>query len=151
MLSTTAEYALRALVALARQGPEKVVLGRDLASSSGVPANYLSKILLDIKKVGLVQAVRGSGGGYRLSRPAPQIRLIDVVEPIDGARTRPGCLLSGGQVCSDVDPCSAHERWVVVRDAYVSFLEGTTLADLAEHPGHEITPALAGHEGTPHE
>jgi Rrf2 family iron-sulfur cluster assembly transcriptional regulator len=134
VLSTTAEYALRALVSLAKQEPGKAVLGRELSSLSGVPANYLSKILLEVKKAGLVQAVRGTGGGYRLGRRPEEIRLIDIVEPIDGTRTRPGCLLSGGQACSDDDPCSAHERWAVVRDTYVAFLESTTLATLAAHP-----------------
>ena len=49
MLSTTAEYALRALISLAQE-PDKATLGRDLAASSGVPANYLSKSLLELKK-----------------------------------------------------------------------------------------------------
>lgn len=134
MLSTKAEYALRALVSLAQQQPGRAILGRELSSLSGVPANYLSKILLEVKKAGLVQAVRGTGGGYRLDRPAEKIRLIDIVEPIDGTRARPGCLLSGGKACSEDDPCSAHDRWSVVRDTYVAFLESTTLATLAAHP-----------------
>ena len=103
MLSTTAEYALRALLVLAKEDEGQAVLGRDLSKRSGVPANYLSKILLDVKKTGLVQAVRGTGGGYRLGRPATEIRLIDIVEPIDGTRARPGCLLAGEAACSDDD------------------------------------------------
>lgn len=102
--------------------------------SSGVPANYLSKILLELKKAGLVQAVRGTGGGYRLGRRPEQVRLMDVVEFIDGAAARPGCFLAGSDACSDEDPCLAHDRWAVVRDQYVAFLESTTLADVAEHP-----------------
>jgi len=134
VLSTTAEYALRALMFLAREEPGQAVLGRDLSSRSGVPANYLAKILLDVKKTGLVQAVRGTGGGYRLSRPAAEIRLIDIVEPIDGTRTRPGCLLASNEACSDEDPCTAHDRWRLVRSNYLTFLETTTLADIARPP-----------------
>ena len=55
------------MLSLAQEGPDKATLGRDLAIRSGVPANYLSKILLELKKAGLVQAVRGTGGGYRLA------------------------------------------------------------------------------------
>ena len=134
MLSTTAEHALRALMFLARADQGQAVLGRDLAEQSGVPANYLSKILLDAKKAGLVHAARGTGGGYRLSRPAVQIRLLDIVEPIDGTRTRPGCLLASSEACSDEHPCSAHDRWRLVRMTYLAFLESTTLADIAKHP-----------------
>jgi Rrf2 family iron-sulfur cluster assembly transcriptional regulator len=133
VLSTTAEYALRALLALANE-PDKATLGRDLAASSGVPANYLSKILLELKKGGFVQAVRGTGGGYRLGRPPEEVRLMDVVEFVDGAAARPGCFLAGSDACSDDDPCLAHDRWGAVRDQYVAFLESTTLADVSEHP-----------------
>ena len=138
MLSTTAEYALRALLSLAEEGPEKATLGRDLATKSGVPANYLSKILLELKKAGRVQAVRGTGGGYRLGRDASDIRLMDVVELIDRDAARPGCFLAGSHSCSDIEPCQAHDRWAAVKDSYVAFLESTTLADVSIHsnPNH---------------
>ena len=145
MLSTTAEYALRALISLAHD-PDKAILGRDLAVLSGVPANYLSKILLDLKKAGFVQAVRGTGGGYRMGRPPEDVRLMHVVEYIDGPAARPGCFLSGSDACSDLDPCMAHDRWAAVRDQYVAFLESTTLADVSEHPyrSHLLQPKESG-------
>jgi Rrf2 family iron-sulfur cluster assembly transcriptional regulator len=150
VLSTTAEYALRALLSLANE-PDKATLGRDLAASSGVPANYLSKILLDLKKGGFVQAVRGTGGGYRLGRPPEEVRLMDVVEFVDGTAARPGCFLAGSDACSDDDLCLAHDRWAAVRDQYVSFLESTTLADVSEHssrlpPARTADPGSAPHE-----
>jgi len=147
MLSTTAEYALRALISLA-QRPDKATLGRDLAASSGVPANYLSKILLDLKKAGFVQAVRGTGGGYRIGRSPEEVRLMDIVELIDGSAARPGCFLSGCDACSDDDPCLAHDRWAAVRDQYVAFLESTTLADVSEHP-HRIRTFQNGNWESP--
>ena len=151
MLSTTAEYALRALLSLAHQ-PDKATLGRDLAASSGVPANYLSKILLDLKKGGFVQAVRGTGGGYRLGRPPGEVRLMDVVEFVDGEAAHPGCFLAGSDACSDGDPCLAHDRWAAVRDHYVAFLETTTLADVTEHPDRKPPLRVPPHsESTPHE
>ena len=132
MLSNTAEYALRAMVHLARQADGATVLGRDLAETSRVPANYLAKILLSLKKAGLVAAVRGSGGGYTLRRPAEKIHLVEIVELFDHERAHPRCLLDFDQECSDHDACTAHERWKVVRTAYVEFLRSTSLADVAE-------------------
>lgn len=76
MLSVTSEYALRALAHLARQ-PGEAVLGRDLAHAVEIPANYLSKVLLTLRNAGLVDTTRGSGGGYRLRKPANEIHLID--------------------------------------------------------------------------
>jgi Rrf2 family protein len=132
LLSNTAEYALRAMVHLAREGEGIAVLGRDLAESSGVPANYLSKILLSLKKAGLVAAVRGSGGGYRLAKSSADIHLIDIVELFDHERAHPRCLLDFDQECSDHDACSAHEKWKVVKDTYVGFLRATSLADVSK-------------------
>jgi len=150
VLSTTAEYAVRALISLAHE-PDRATLGRDLAAASGVPANYLSKILLDLKKAGFVQAVRGTGGGYRLSRPAGEVHLMEVVEFVDGAAARPGCFLAGSGACSDEDPCMAHESWAVVRDQYVAFLESTTLEDVCEHPLRHRLLKTTDSESSPHE
>lgn len=129
MLSTTAQYALRALVKLAEE-PEKTVLGRIMAEQTDIPANYLSKVLLTLGNAGLVEATRGARGGYRLSRDASTIRLIEVVEPFDGARIKPTCLL-GLPECSDENACSAHDPWKGIRTQFIGFLESTTLAEIS--------------------
>jgi Rrf2 family transcriptional regulator, iron-sulfur cluster assembly transcription factor len=134
MFSTTCEYALRALVRLAVMPNGDAVLGRDLARHADIPANYLSKILLTLRNAGILTTARGTGGGYRLRKPAEAIRLIEVVELFDGARAKPACLL-GGKDCSDENPCSAHEVWRAVRADYVAFLESTTLAAISQN-GH---------------
>ncbi len=131
MFSTTCEYALRALVGLARVPNGDAVLGRDLARSAQIPANYLSKILLTLRNAGILTTARGTGGGYRLRKAPESIRLLDIVELFDGARAKPACLL-GGKDCSDDDPCPAHESWRDIRMAYVEFLENTTRAAVAQ-------------------
>jgi Rrf2 family protein len=131
MFSTTCEYALRALVGLARVPSGDAILGRDLARSAQIPANYLSKILLTLRNAAILTTARGTGGGYRLRKPPETIRLLDIVELFDGARAKPACLL-GGKHCSDEDPCPAHESWREIRTAYVEFLETTTLASIAK-------------------
>jgi len=138
MFSTTCEYALRALVLLARLPDGNSVLGRDLARSATIPANYLSKILLTLRNAGVLTTARGTGGGYRLKKTPTEIRLVDVVELFDGARARPACLL-GAKECSDENPCSAHEMWRDVRDSYLKFLENTTLAQISAESGDNPT------------
>jgi len=129
MLTTTSEYALRAMVALGGGGADAVPSGQ-LARESGVPRKYLSKILSDLVRAGLLRAGRGPGGGFRLARAADAIRLFEICNPFEPAPSKPMCPL-GQAVCNDTAPCGAHERWKVVRAAYDRFLLGTTLADLA--------------------
>jgi len=135
MLSTTSEYALRALAHLARRPNNLAVLGRDLARAAEIPANYLSKVLLTLRKAGLVDTSRGSGGGYRLRKAASEIYLIDVVELFEGiSRTSPTCFLAHTRPCSDSTPCSAHPAWRDLQAAYMEFLVSTSLATIAANP-----------------
>jgi Rrf2 family iron-sulfur cluster assembly transcriptional regulator len=135
MLTITSQYALRALSHLARQSGE-AVLGRDLAQSVEIPANYLSKVLVTLRNAGLVDTTRGSGGGYRLSRPANEIHLIDVVELFEEvSRTRSSCFLGQTRPCSETKPCTAHSAWKGAQAAYLGFLVSTPLSEIAGNPG----------------
>ena len=117
------------------------MLGRDLAQRADIPPNYLSKVLLALRNVGLLTTARGSGGGYTLQKRPKEIHLVEVVGVFDAAMVDPPCLL-GRQQCSDEDPCTAHGAWREVRSTYMRFLETTTLADItaAESTGDEGAP-----------
>lgn len=137
MLSTTSEYALRALAHLAAQPPGAALLGRDLATLADVPANYLSKILITLRNAEIVATSRGLSGGYRLHRPAQEIFLIDVVELFDGvSRTSPACFLRHQKPCSSASPCHAHELWRDLQARYLGFLISTPLSALAVSVDH---------------
>ncbi|MBT8335646.1 MAG: Rrf2 family transcriptional regulator [Gemmatimonadetes bacterium] len=131
MISSTSKYALRVLVALVGNEHHRFVSGADLSAATGVPSNYLAKVLGALGQAGLVDAVRGRGGGYRLARTPHDIRLIDAVEIFEGPRTHPTCLLSIHADCSDDHPCSAHEIFRDVRSRYIAFLEDTSIAEAA--------------------
>ncbi|HWR35239.1 MAG TPA: Rrf2 family transcriptional regulator [Clostridia bacterium] len=130
MFSATSEYALRALSQLARLPRGTSMLGRDLSEATGVPGKYLSKVMLSLRNAGLVGAIRGSGGGYRLMRTPEAIRLLEVVELFEGRTVRPECILGRGG-CSDVTACAAHAAWREVSISYLKFLQTTTLADIS--------------------
>jgi Rrf2 family transcriptional regulator, iron-sulfur cluster assembly transcription factor len=149
MLSTTSEYALRALAHMARQPMGTVLLGRDLAKAADIPANYLSKILVELRNAGLVDATRGSGGGYRLHKSAVEIHLIDVVELFEGiSRERPACFLRHQKPCSESSPCAAHAVWHDLQASYVAFLASTPLAALAgSSPANSLPIDLSGAGG----
>ncbi len=140
MLSTTAEHALRALTEMAALGETESILGKDLALRAGIPANYLSKVLWVLGNAGIIDATRGSGGGYRLRRKAAEIRLSEVVELFDRQKPERRCLLGGTKECSDEAPCGAHEEWRKVRATYADFLQRTTIAEITQRGGGQAVP-----------
>ena len=131
MLSQTAEYALRAVLALAAQ-PEGQPLGAArLAGVLKVPRNYLSKTLHQLARVGVLESNRGKLGGFRLARSADRITLLEIISPFDDVTGRRICLL-GRPTCSDTSPCVAHARWKMVSERAATFFRETTVADLAK-------------------
>lgn len=128
MLSQTAEYALRAVLALAVE-PGGQLGAAQLADRLGVPGNYLSKTLHQLARAGVLESTRGKSGGFRLGRDAARITLLEVVQPFDDISGRRVCLL-GRPVCSDHAACPAHAKWKSVSDRNADFFRETTVADL---------------------
>ncbi len=137
MLSKTALHALRAMTALAEL-PENSYAGvADIAAAIRAPRNYLGKLLQSLAEAGLVESQKGKGGGFRLARQPATIAVFDVVEPIDHVSRWQGCFMGRSQ-CSSQNACVVHDRWQAVRDAYLAFLRGTNLEDLARQPAREF-------------
>jgi len=132
MISKTSIHAIRALTILA-QLPDETFIGTSaIADQIGAPPNYLGKLLQALVRTGLVVSQKGLGGGFRLARPAQDISLLDVVEPIEHVSRWSSCIL-GHHVCSDEHHCAMHNRWKAIRDEYIQLLAETTIADLAAH------------------
>jgi Rrf2 family protein len=130
MLSGTAEYALRAVVYLAREGDLGThVRANDLAEAIDVPRNYLSKILHELSRGGVLRSTRGKGGGFRLAVPPEELSLLDIVSLFDRIGEQRRCLL-GRPECSDRDPCPVHGQWKSTADRIAAFFRDTTVADV---------------------
>lgn len=129
MLSKTVKYALRTMAHLAHPDSDGPMLRTDLAELVGAPSQYLAKILVSLSKAGFLSAVRGTGGGYRLARPADQIRMLDVVELFDGSQVEGSCLFRDDRICGGGPPAEASNPWCRVHRTYLEFLQTTTLAD----------------------
>jgi Rrf2 family cysteine metabolism transcriptional repressor len=83
-VSARAEYACLALIDLARRWSEsRPVRLREIAEAQNIPKSTLNQIMFELKNAGLVTSSRGADGGYRLARPADQIRLVQVLHVID--------------------------------------------------------------------
>ena len=109
------------------------MLGRELARKLKISPDYLSKVLATLARSGVLHAVRGARGGYRLARAPERIKLVEVVSPFEGKRARSGCLLHPDRPCRDSGACSAHRSWGGVNQAYRDFLDRTTVADIRDH------------------
>jgi Rrf2 family protein len=102
----------------------------EIASKLDVPRNYLSKILHELARTGLLSSTRGRKGGFCLGRSPSEITLLQVVEQFESFGEERACFL-GQLECSDGNPCAMHGRWSTVRDRVDRLLEGTTLLEVA--------------------
>jgi len=130
LLTKTAEYALQALTAMPADGTYRSAV--ELAVDLDLPPHYLAKLLASLSRRGLLIAVRGPRGGFRLARPARGITLSQVMAAVREERAREVCLL-GASDCSPEQPCLLHlalgEPW----QQFAAALARVTLADLQVH------------------
>lgn len=129
--SPTCQHALRALIYLAEKNAPGPVLVREIAEAADVPQPSLAKILHSLRGRGLVRSTKGPGGGYQLARPGDQMRVVDVIEAVDGRVDLDGVCVLGLDECSDEARCALHDVWKVFRQNYASTLSRMTLRDAA--------------------
>ncbi len=119
---------------LAQQPADALVPAVMMEGKVLVPANYRAKILNHLTRAGLLQSTRGRTGGFKLSRPARNIRLSDVVAPFEPAGGTVKTCVMGRARCADAAPCAAHQRWRQLANAREEFLQETSVADVAAPP-----------------
>jgi Rrf2 family protein len=141
MLSRTSQYALRAALELARQPADAAVPASRLAAVVRIPTNYLSKILHDLARAGVLDSSRGSSGGFRLSRPAERVSVADVIGVFQDVGAGQRCLL-GKRECRDATGCAAHAAWKRAAAPVWAFFQETTLAELTASAPIEDASAL---------
>src|SRR5687768_18528250 len=137
MLSSTSDYALRAILVLAQADHGRPVRADEIARATGSPANYLAKTLNALAKAGIVASARGPLGGFTLLVSADELSLARIVDCFDEARPTTRCLL-GNRPCDGRHHCRAHDCSTSVQEARRAALAYTTVAVL-----------LAGHTDAP--
>ena len=83
-LTRASEYALHALVYLVQEKPDKPVASHIVAEAQGIPERFLLKVLKPLVSAHVLQSIKGPNGGYRLTKPAKEVSLLEVVEAVDG-------------------------------------------------------------------
>ncbi len=134
--SRSAEYAIRAFVHMAVLPPEEYAMVKNIAAEAGIPSHFLAKILQELARDGFLRSSKGPGGGFRLRQPAAEISMLKIVEAVDGAGRFDRCI-GGSPECTDRAPCGMHDSWKLLRSRIIEYLEGTSIADLANALGEK--------------
>ena len=139
-LSSTAEYALRAMTMLALESKDGAINARDLAGKTRVPVHYLNKIMNRLVDAGLVTSAKGHGGGFRLARLPSRISYLDILKVMGYNFEARQCVF-GWDACRNDRPCPMHESWSKANENFVDWARRTTLASLRRTPSVDASDA----------
>jgi Rrf2 family iron-sulfur cluster assembly transcriptional regulator len=132
-LSTKGRYAVMAMADLAHHSAGRPVALAEVAERQEISLSYLEQLFGRLRRGGLVTSVRGPGGGYKLSRPAGEMRIADIIlavdEPIQATRCTPG---SPSGCHSHRGRCLTHDLWEELGNQIYRYLSSVTLADVCE-------------------
>lgn len=131
MISSAAQYALRAAAYLAVGYRTEYVPVRAIAQELDLPRTFLAKIFKALVEADICTAYRGPTGGVRLSRPAGSISVREVLEAIDGPGLFTECIL-GLPGCGEQKPCPMHAGWAEIRGRLAERMTDQKLSALAE-------------------
>jgi Rrf2 family protein len=129
-ISAKADYAVRAAVELAAAPKEKPVKAETIATTQGIPLNFLENILGELRHAGIVRSQRGFEGGFRLARPAEKVTIADIIRAVEG----PLASVRGGPPEDSNYPGAASQLprvWIAVRKNLREVVEHVTVADVA--------------------
>jgi len=130
MFSRTTEYALRAVVYLAAQSGQPRTIGQ-MAEVTRVPTDYLSKVMQNLRKAGLVHSQRGLHGGFTLGVPPAELTVYDVVQAVEPIRRIEKCPLG---IKDHINLCPLHRRLDEAMDMVEQALRRSTIAELLVEP-----------------
>jgi Rrf2 family protein len=129
-LTRAADYAVRVMIHLAGLPPGTRASRSDLAIEAGCPEQFLSKVLQNLTRAGLVMSHRGNTGGFELQGPHRAASILEVVEAVEGPIHLNLCLTSD-HGCPRQASCPAHPVWADAQSALVAVLQAATIDQLA--------------------
>lgn len=127
----TGEYAIRAILFLARQSEDALVMSSVVAKKEDIPSHYLAKILQRMAKYGYVDSYKGRGGGFKITKLAMDSSILEIVERIEGPVITLKCV-TGLKECSDEHPCPLHDEWSELRDNIHNLISSKSVREVAE-------------------
>jgi Rrf2 family transcriptional regulator, iron-sulfur cluster assembly transcription factor len=140
-LTTKGRFAVTAMLDLAIHSARGQVTLAQIAERQNISQAYLEQLFGKLRRGGVVESVRGPGGGYKLSRPAHSLSVAEIItsveEPIDSTQC-------GGKVnCLGEKRCMTHQLWENLNSTVQNYLQSVTLADLAKPATAETAQIMA--------
>ena len=130
LVSTKGRYALRVMLELAQSDSAVYMPLPLIAEKQGISEKYLESIISVLSKAGLVDGLRGKGGGYRLNRKPEQYTIGSILKLTEGSLAAVSCTSQGAAACSRTQCCEAKPMWDRLDKMIDDFFEDITLADL---------------------
>lgn len=131
IFSKKCELALQAVLFLSIKKDQIIFNSLEVSRELKVPKEFVSKMMQSLTDSGIIGSKKGKNGGFYLARRPSQIKLIEIVEAIDGLGVFNNCVL-GFPNCSSQDPCPVHNKWGKIRDDAFKMLSEETLEELKE-------------------
>lgn len=127
-LTTKGRYAVTAMLDLAYHSEKRPVTLTDIAKRQHISLSYLEQLFARLRRSGMVEGVRGPGGGYQLSRHAGEISIADIITAVDETIDSTRC---GGKAnCQNQQPCLTHDLWMGLSDQIRQYLASISLQDV---------------------
>ncbi len=130
MLSAACKESIRAMIYITHAGGDRNIIPvKEIAQKLNTSFYFLAKNIQRLVKAGLLFSYKGPKGGVKLAKRPEDIKLIDIVEAIDGLEFFETCLL-GFKECSDEHPCAIHHKWADKRKAIYKMFSETSLKEV---------------------
>ena len=131
-LTTKGRYAVTAMLDLALRYDKGAVTLADIAKRQGISLSYLEQLFAKLRRSGLVDSVRGPGGGYTLAMEPAKISVAEIIVAINENIDATRC--GGEKNCHGDETCLTHQLWEDLSTRIHEFLNGITLGDLVTKP-----------------
>ena len=130
MVSTKGRYALWVMIDLAEHNTRDYIPLADIAKRQEISEKYLESIVGVLSKKGLVESLRGKGGGYRLNRLPEEYTVASILKVTEGSLAPVACLENEVNTCPRAAECRTIDMWTKLYKLIDDFFEGVTIADL---------------------
>lgn len=129
-LTTKGRFAVTAMIDLGLNGGEKPVTLSAISERQSISLSYLEQLFSKLRRHGIVESVRGPGGGYCLARDAEKISVADVILAVDEPLDATQC--GGRENCKSDHRCMTHDLWSTLNRKMLDYLASVHLAELVE-------------------
>jgi Rrf2 family iron-sulfur cluster assembly transcriptional regulator len=129
-LTTKGRFAVTAMVDLGTRGGDAPVTLTGISERQKISLSYLEQLFGKLRRNGIVESVRGPGGGYYLARPGKDITIADIISAVDEPMDATSC--EGKANCQDGHPCSTHDLWSGLNDVLHAYLSRVNLQQLVD-------------------